>query len=234
MASRPRVIIASPDPVECAALADWLRDEGFEPVRRSDPKNATEEIRTRPFDLLIADELYVLRHQLHQLSRARRPAMPTIVVGDGAAGDLYESQSRQFMYVTRPVDRAVFICTVSMAIADGRPVRCSVRKAVPRVSAVVNGLPSYIVDVSNEGLRLEIPRERRSVPLPYFNVLVPLIGVAVTFERRWMNSASHEPASPWWCGGALVRNQAKAERAWRTVVNTIPTSSDPAERGRDS
>jgi hypothetical protein len=224
MAARPRVIIASPDPIECGALAEWLRGEGFEPIRRSDPKNAIEEIQTRPFDLLVADELFVFRHQLHQLSRARRPTMPTLVIGDGGAADLCESKNRQFMYLTRPVERDFFVCAVSMAIADGRPMRCSVRKPVRRVNAIVSGVSSYIIDVSNEGVRLEIPRERRSVPLPYFNVLVPMIGVAVTFQRMWMKPVSTEGAAALWCGGALVRNQAKAEQAWRSVVETISAS----------
>jgi hypothetical protein len=122
------------------------------------------------------------------------------------------------------------MCTVSMAMADGRPVRCSVRKPVQRVNAIVNGVSSHILDVSNEGLRLEIPRERGSVPLPYFNVLVPMIGVAVTFQRMWMHQASDEPTAAWWCGGSLVRNQARSEQAWRSVVETISASSSSTGR----
>jgi hypothetical protein len=221
MTAHPRVIVASPDPIECGVVCEWLREEHFEPIRRSDPRTACEEMQNRPFDLLIADELFVFRHQLHQLSRARKPNMPTVVIGDGASADARESRSRQVMYLTRPLDRSLFVCTVALAIADGRPVRCSVRKPVERVNAIVNGVSSHIIDVSNEGLRLEIPRERGAVPLPYFNVLVPLIGVAVTFQRMWMRPASADQADAWWCGGALVRNQARSEQAWRSVVETI-------------
>jgi hypothetical protein len=231
MSSRPRIIIASPDPIESAALSDWLRSEGFEPVSRSDPKRASEEIQVRPFDLLIADELFVFRHQLHRLSRARGSMMPTVVLGDGGDADLYESQHRQFIYLQRPIERGVFVCSVSMALVDGRPARCSVRRPVHQVNAIVNGVASKIVDVSNEGLRLEIPRKPGSVPLPYFNVLVPLIGVAVTFQRMWIRAVSAAPSAPWWCGGALVRNQPKAEQAWRSVVETISTSGPAPDGG---
>ena len=232
MPLHPRVIVASPDPIECGVVCEWLREEHVEPIRRSDPRTACEEIQTRPFDLLIADELFVFRHQLHQLSRARRPNVPTVVIGDGAEADECESRSRQIMYLRRPLDRSLFVCTVSLAMADGRPVRCSVRKPVQRVNAIVNGVSSHIIDVSNEGLRLEIPRERGSVPLPYFNVLVPLIGVAVTFQRMWVRQASTEQADAWWCGGSLVRNQARSEQTWRSVVETIsvPVSAPTVSR----
>jgi hypothetical protein len=231
MTPHPRVIVASPDPIECGVVCEWLREEHLEPIRRSDPRTAHQEIQTRPFDLLIADELFVFRHQLHQLFRARRPNMPTVVIGDGAAADECESRSRQIMYLTRPLDRGLFVCTVSLAMADGRPVRCSIRKPVQRVNAIVNGVSSHIIDVSNEGLRLEIPRERGSVPPPYFNVLVPLIGVAVTFQRMWMRPTTAERANAWWCGGALVRNQARSEQAWRSVVETLSVPA-PQTAGR--
>jgi hypothetical protein len=234
MPPRPRVIVASPDPIECGVVCEWLREEQLEPVRRSDPRNASEEIQTRPFDLLIADELFVFRHQLHLVSRARRPNMPTLVIGDGAAAEQCEARSREFMYFRRPLERGLLICSVSMVLADGRPVRCSVRKPVQRVSAVVNGVASHIIDVSNEGLRLEIPRERRSVPLPYFNVVVPVIGVAVTFQRMWMRPLSSPQADAWWCGGSLVRNQAKSEQSWRSVVETLSGPGTFLRTGRSS
>jgi hypothetical protein len=228
MTNHPRIIIASPDLIEGAALADWLRDAGFEPVRRSDPRTAVDEIQTCPFDLLIADESFVFRHQLHEKSRARKPGMPTVVIGDGTAAARCESMGGQFIYVTRPVERDVLICTVSMAIEDGRPVRRSVRKPVQRFRAIANGVPSYIIDVSNDGLCLEMPRDRRSPPLPYFNVVVPLIGVAVTFQRVWTKPISAEGTPALWCGGALVRNQARTERSWRVVVDALSASDIPS------
>jgi hypothetical protein len=228
MSNHPRVIIASPDPIESGALADWLRDGGFEPVRRPDPRIAAEEIQTRPFDLLIADELFVFRHQLHEKSRARKPMMPTVVIGDGTASARCESMGGQLIYLTRPVERGLLICTVSMAVEDGRPVRRSVRKAVQRFRAIANGVPSYIIDVSNDGLCLEMPRDRRSPPLPYFNVVVPLIGVAVTFQRVWTKPISAEGTAALWCGGALVRNQARTEQSWRVVVDALSASNMPA------
>ena len=64
-------------------------------------------------------------------------------------------------------------------MARSRPTRRSVRKAVNRFEAVANGVASHVVDVSYEGLRLEMLRDRQAVPPPYFNVRLPLIGVIV-------------------------------------------------------
>ena len=225
MASRPRVIIALPELLESEAVADWLSAEGFEAVRRPGVRAATNEVMSRPFDLLIADAAIALRQGLHVVSRVRRPQTPTVIVGD--AGDQNESMSGQMICLARPVERTLMVCTVSLVIADGRPVRCSERKPVHRFEALVNGLPSYIIDVSNEGLRLEVPPGLRSVPPPYFNVRVPMVGIAVTVQRMWARKLS-EGAAVTWCGGALAQNHAKAARAWLAFVDNLPNAGAPS------
>jgi hypothetical protein len=225
MPSRPRVILALPELLESEAIADWLSAEGFEAVRRPTVRAATNEIQARPFDLLIVDAGFAFGHGLHGASRVRRPLTPTVVIGD--AGDQSEAMSRQMICLARPVERTLLVCTVSLVIADGRPVRCSERKSVHRFEALVNGLPSYIIDVSNEGLRLEVPPGLRSVPPPYFNVHVPLIGVAVTVQRMWARRTG-EGAAVTWCGGALAQNQTKAARAWLAFVDNLPKAGAPS------
>jgi hypothetical protein len=147
------------------------------------------------------------------------------VIRDSAAAEI-RTESQRVMHLKRPLERVMLICTVSMAIMDGRPTRRSERKLVNRFAALVNGMPSHIIDVSNEGLRLEVPRGRRLGLPPYFNVQVPLIGVAVTVQRMW--------ARPWpgpghtqvtLCGGALAANRASTVGAWRALVETIPSGS---------
>jgi hypothetical protein len=205
-------------------MADWLSPEGFEPVRHLTAGAALADIEGRSFDLLIADAAFAFGHRLHSASRARRPSTPTIVIGDAAAARQSESINRQVMYLPRPIERPLLVCTASMAIADGRPLRCSARKPAHRFEAIVNGIPSYIIDVSNEGLRLEMPRERCAIPPPYFNARVPHVGVAVIVQRMWARTRSGDGAVTL-CGGALAQNTAKAAGAWRSFVDTIPSLS---------
>jgi hypothetical protein len=229
VADRPRIIIALPNPIECGSVADWLVADGFEPVRRSSPRAAAEEMQARAFDLLIADTAFAFRDGLHEAGLRRNRLTPTVVIGDSAAAEQCEAVNQRVMFLTRPVERALLVCTVSMAILDGRPIRRSTRKLVRRFDAVVNGVPSHIIDVSNEGLRLKMPRDRRSSILPpHFSVQVPLMGVAVIVQRIWAKTSPDEGRTEaTWCGGALKQNGAKAERAWRAFVDAIPVPGKP-------
>ena len=229
MPQRPRIVIALADVAESGAVADWLTEEGFDCVRRPSVKGAAGEMQSRPFDLLIADATFAFGEGLHRMGRSRNPVTPTVVVGDALAGEQCETASWA-MYLARPIDYALLICTVSMAIIDGRPIRRSERKLVNRFAAIVNGLPGHIIDISNEGVRLELPRERHAVPPPYFTVRVPLIGVGVTVQRMWARpSRSHDRSEEvTWCGGALAENPARAEGGWRAFVDTLPDAGAPA------
>jgi len=219
MADRPRVIVVLPNPAESVAVADWLLADGLEPVRRSTPGAAVGEMQARAFDLLIVDTTLALRSALHTEGRSRHSLTPTILIGE--AGERRATAvNAQTMYMTRPIERAVLTCFVSMALLDDRPVRRSPRKTVHRFDALVNGVSSSIVDVSAEGLRLEVPRDRRAVLPPYFAVRVPLGGVAIIAQRMWTMSSSHQ--STVWCGAALSHNRASSEEAWRSFVDTIP------------
>jgi hypothetical protein len=223
MADRPRVIIALPDVAECGSVAEWLVADGFEPVRRPIPRTAAEEMRVRAFDLLVTDATFAVRDGLLAASRGRNALTPTVVIGDSAVIDPSHALSRHAMYLSRPLERGLLVCTVSMAIMDGRPARRSARRIANRVDAVVNGVPSHIIDVSNDGLRLEIPRQRLPVPPPYFSVRVPLIGVAVSVQRMWARSSPGPGPTPvTWCGGALSANRPGAEQGWRAFVDMIP------------
>jgi hypothetical protein len=180
-------------------------------------------MRDRPFSLLIVDAGHAFKRGVHPPAAARH--VPTIVIGETSAGSPAEGISGQTVYLTRPIDRAMLGCFVSMAILDNRPARKSIRKSVNRFDAVVNGVPSHIVDVSIEGLRIEVAG-RAALP-PYFTVRVPLVGVAVTVQRMWTRS-SMKPNSAIWYGGALSQNRVAINEAWRRFVDTIPAASNKA------
>jgi hypothetical protein len=224
VSGRPRVIVALPDPLEGATVVEWLQGNNFDPVYRTNPAAAAAEMQ-RPFNLLIAEATWAVGTALQSGARARNPIVPTILIGD-AMERRATAVNAQTMYMTRPIEMPVLSCFVSMAlIVDDRPVRRSPRKSVQRFEALVNGLPSGIVNVSAEGLRLELPRDRRAALPPYFAVRVPLVGVAVIAKRRWMMSASQN-APTLWCGAALSHNRASSEERWRAFVDSVPIVGD--------
>jgi AmiR/NasT family two-component response regulator len=231
MVSRPRIIVASPLVVESNAVSDWLASDGFEPVRISSLERLTEEIRDRAFDALVVDRTLACKpgQQTIGAVRARNGKTPILVVGDQDAAAEAQVLSRGATYVARPLERLSFICMVSMAVMETRPERRSLRKRVNRLDAVVGGVPSHLIDISIEGLRLEMPRLRKATPPPpIFNVKVPLLGVALMARRMWACNlpGSHEAV---WYGAELTGNTARVELAWRSLVDTIPAPGTALE-----
>jgi len=212
---RPRVIVALPDRTEGSLIANWLSENQFEPVPHATAEAAASEIQARPFDLLIADAIWSVNGPLKSIGRLRNPA-PTILIADGAAQPSASAHALA-MCLTRPIDLAVLSCFISMALMDSRPMRRSPRKNVQRFDALINDVSGTIVDVSAEGLRVEVPR----VPPPFFAVRIPLVGVAIIAKRMWTMSPP-KSTSPIWCGCALSNNRASSEEGWRAFVDTVP------------
>ncbi len=219
MAERQRVIVALPDLNEGATVADWLSQEGLDPVRVCTTRTAVEEMLAGPFDLLIADFEFAYRDSLYTKARARHPLTPAVVIGEADTAPPNETASAQTMCLARPFERAMLLCYVTMALLDGRPMQRSPRKPAPRVDAFVNGVPARILDVSNEGMRLEVPDARAQALPAFFNVRVPHRGVSVTAQRVWTQPSPR--GSMMYCGSVLAQNRLEAEQAWRSFVDSL-------------
>jgi CheY-like chemotaxis protein len=224
MSSRSRIVIASPHAAEREMLAAWLSSEGFDPFRAATAPAAIEALQARPFDAFVSDYDFAFINEVHAAARgkARNPQTPIIVVGNGDRAAQTRAESRGASYLVRPVDRAGLVCILQMALADDRPVRRSPRRPV-RFEAAADGTPCHLLDVSNEGLRLELPRSRRSL-LPYFNVKVPIIGTTMIVQRVWIaaTKVAGTASDVICCGAALVNNNPRIERAWRQFVDAVP------------
>ncbi len=221
MEYRPRVVVALQDRAECAAVADWLTAKGFEPLPRSGVRAAIDEMDAQPFDLLITDAGFAVQDGLRKAERARNTRIPVILIGNAIEEPKGHAVNGQAMFLARPLDQAMTMCFVLMAILDHRPERRSVRKPVSHFDAYVNGLPVRIVDVSNEGLCIVTPPDRSSLLPPSFNVRIPLVGVSVAVQRVWGRRAK-PGASTTWYGGRLTQNLPANEQGWRSFVDTVP------------
>lgn len=219
MSVRPVVVVASPDRTEVALLSDWLRAEGFEPVAARSLPAAVHEVQSRKYDVLIADARFAFDGDLQTLARNHNARAPLVVVGGDAGARIRAERSSTF-HIGRPVDQALLLCHVAMAIAEGRPPRRSERTRITPFEAIVEGAQAYIIDISNEGLRLALPG-RRSAPPPHFAFRIPLIGVGLTVRRVWVGAAPAEDSDGAWCGVELYRPSSRAEQSWRTFVSTV-------------
>ena len=116
--------------------------------------------------------------------------------------------------------RTLLLLPIALALAEVRPARRSPRTVVARVLSTVDGMSAKIVDVSSEGVRLEIPGASTSGLPPFFQLKVPSFGVIAKVKRVWV--AQPGPGHSW-CGGIIERPVEKgAKMAWPTFVKTAP------------
>jgi hypothetical protein len=222
MPFRPRIAIASPFAAERTSIADWLSSEGFDPIPLGHSALVADELKRRTFELIVVDASHAV--QVINMVRACQLQTPVVVIG--APDPVAESQAaaRGATYLVRPVERALITCTIAMAIMETRPARRSERKPA-RFEVVVQGVQSRIVDVSREGMRLEIPRLRKAAPPPpMFDVALPMLGVSLNVRRLWTSSPPECVGQTIWYGGELSNNTRRAEMAWLTLVDALPAS----------
>jgi hypothetical protein len=109
-----------------------------------------------------------------------------------------------------------------MAVMENRPVRRSERK-LAQFGVVVQGVASQVIDVSREGLRIEIPRARKvAPPPPVFDVSVPMLGVSLYVRRLWAAAPPRSDREAIWYGGELSNNPRRVELAWLRLVDALP------------
>ena len=130
-----------------------------------------------------------------------------------------EDVPRDAAWIDRPVTRDTFLLSVALALAEGRPARRSARKLVPRLLSSIDGVTSKVVDVSTEGVRLEITGATPSALPPYFTLRVPGFGVAAKVKRVWIAMPAQ---GSMWCGGIIEPTADKAGAAWQTLVANAP------------
>jgi hypothetical protein len=225
MEPRPRVIVAFPDAVECQLLSELL-SEGHEPIPAREVAAAVHHVQTRQPHLVVADAAFAFDDAMLTMCRGRGAPTPLVVIGDPNRAAETAAERHGAFYVRRPVDADVLLCTVAMALIDNRPTRRSQRKAVARFEAMAEGFRCALIDVSNEGLRLAIPRGGRSAPPPFFSLRVPKVGVTLVVQRIWLAAPAHQSdALCTWCGGALAENGAREEQKWRSFVDLVPRSA---------
>jgi len=212
-----KIGVACPIPGERAAFMEWLKLAGYEPVPMISIDAIGQEMSTRPIEALIADVALISKADLPRVVKALGPNRPLIVAGEPKKK--IEDVPRDATWIDRPVTRENFLLSVALGLAEGRPSRRSPRKLVPKLMASVDGLSSKIMDVSVEGVRLEIAGGSPSTLPPVFTLKVPGYGVAAKVKRVWVAMPAQGSV---WCGGILERQSAKADANWKTFILNSP------------
>lgn len=216
-----RIGVACPILGERAAFLDWLSDAGYEPVPMLDLDLIARDLATRPVEALIADVSLVPVTELSRLIRLLGANRPLIVVGE--ANRALETVPRDVTWIDRPVTRENFLLSVALALAEGRPARRSPRKLVPRLPSQIDGVPAKVMDVSAEGVRLEVVGTAPPALPPFFTLRVPGFGVTAKVKRVWVAVPNQGSL---WCGGVIDRGATKGESTWAQFLENAPSTGE--------
>ncbi len=217
MTTTPRIGVACPRPGERAAVSDWLRSADVEPVLLVDACFVNTEVSGRPLDCVVADAALLTPRFLTALRRGD-PNRPVIALGDDGDPNAATLKRKGVAVHMRPISEQQLLRAVSLAVAEGRPARRSVRRIVPRLATTIDGASAVLLDVSNEGLRLEMDSVRASKLSPQFVLHVPLLKIGVPVQRIWLK-ASGEPGqtSRLQCGASVLAADDRTLRAWQRL-----------------
>jgi hypothetical protein len=214
--NRIKIGVACPIPGERAAFLEWLSLAGYEPVPMLDIDSVGRDLPTRPIEALIADVSLLSAADLPRIVKTLGVNRPLVLVGN--PDQAIEEVPREAAWIERPVTKETFLLSVALALAEGRPARRSPRKLVPRLMSSIDGVSSKIVDVSAEGVRLEVSGASPSALPPYFTLRIPGFGVAAKVKRVWIAMPAQGSL---WCGGIIERQPASV-KSWNTFVHNAP------------
>jgi DNA-binding response OmpR family regulator len=216
-----RILILDDDENALAGIVELLREENYIVTGATTYDAAKRLLAVGSYDLFITDVRLRGFNGLHLVRQNHydRPEMATIII-TGYDEPLAELEARRYNaeYLLKPLRPAEFIETVARCLAEVRRPRRSMRKRVVggfRVSA--NGRPAAVVDVSYDGLRLEVP-EGASLPSS-FAVEIAAIGLHLDVEAVWyLPAAQGGPAT---CGATLASDATPEARTWRAIVDRL-------------
>lgn len=219
MSAHPvKIGVACPIPGERAAFLEWLTLAGYEPMPMISVESITRDISARPVEVQIADVSLVPAKELPRIVKLLGPNRPLVLVGNPE--EAIEDVPRDVTWIDRPVTRETFLLAVALALAEGRPARRSPRRLVPRLTSTVDGVSSKVIDISQEGVRLEITGAAPSALPPYFTLRVPGFGVQAKVKRVWVATPAQGSL---WCGGIIERQPNTV--AWNKFLQNAPANS---------
>lgn len=218
-ASSVKIGVACPIAGERAAFLEWLSVAGYDPVPMLNIDTVGRDLNTRPIEALIADVSLVSAADLPRIVKTLGQNRPLVLVGDPK--DAIEAVPRDATWIDRPVTRDSFLLSIALALAEGRPARRSPRKMVPKLMSSIDGVSSKLVDISAEGVRLEISGASPAALPPFFTLRVPGFGVAAKVKRVWVAMPAQ---GSMWCGGIVERQADRNAAAWNKFVANAPGS----------
>jgi DNA-binding response OmpR family regulator len=228
-----RVLVVSKNYHQRDQLVRWLASDGYDPIAVGEFQDARRELDTHRPDLLVADVKLDAYNGLHLAIWGRGKGLTTrsILIGEPDLVLQKEAERERAAYLTPPLEQKAFLTAVASLLSAYKPARRSPRKKVA-LEVTVDGVLASLIDLSYEGLRLQV-RNAQAISLPsFFTLQIPSYDVVCRVQRVWTGRPSTTP-DVLWCGAVLpASSQDEATTAtWRHFVDAVPEESSGA--GRD-
>ncbi len=231
MAHVLKVGLALPNHDERATVSEWLTDADMRVETLVEACKVDSDVTGRGFACVVADgELLKSGY----LGGAQKPGsrVPVVALVDASAATDPAFSRAGVSALVRPFDAKGLTLAVSLAHGDARPARAGARRRTPRVPSKVSDAPAIILDISRDGVRLELSRAHAAKLGPQFRFQVPMVALDVVLRRAWVASA---PGGLVHCGATLVGATASQMLAWERILElSASTMSLPGMKRHDT
>lgn len=216
MSDRASIALACAHHAERAAVSEWLRQSGYDPVAIPDFSRLDDHLQVNAVEALIADVALVPREDdVRNLVRRLGTNRPLVILGDPSR--LPKAVQVDLSVIARPLKRDALLLTVGLALAECRPSRRFPRRYVEPIPAIAQGVAVIVREASLGGVGLEVPRQ--VVLPPFFSLRIPEFGVHVRVRRAWMTPVGPELSR---CGGSVEGDLVDASRPWAEFAREAP------------
>lgn len=209
-----RVGLALPSDHERTAVAAWLEGAEMAVERLLEGCRIDDDITDRALGCVVADGAALQQGYLASLRR-QDPRLPVVAIVNRADDDAGAFR-RGVTAVVRPLDGASLVLAVSLALGEGRQARGSRRTRTSRVASRVSGVSASILDLSPDGVRLELPTAAASRLAPHFRLQVPMVALDLVVRRAWVGRARGGLVQ---CGATLVDPDPSQRLAWQRLID---------------
>ena len=209
-----KVGLALPNTDERAAVTEWLCHAEMRVESLVEACRVDSDVSGRSLACVVADGDLLKSGYFASLHKTGARIPIVAVVHASAESDPVFTRTGVSVLV-RPLDAPRVTLAVSLAHGEGRPARVGARQATPRVPSRVGDAPATILDISREGVRLELSRAHAARLGPQFRLQVPMMALDVVLRRAWVASA---PGGLVHCGATLVGASASQTLAWAHII----------------
>lgn len=207
-----QVGVAIPRREEREAVMAALERAGMAVESLVEACHVESDIARQGFGCLVADGALLASGYLSSIRRGD-PRVPVVALVDPAQAD--DAAFRRVSVVTRPCDPAEVVARVDLAYSESRQARRRKRTRTPRVPSRVKGATATILDISLDGIRLEVAQDDAAKFGPRFRLQVPMVALDVELQRVWVRKGRHDTVE---CGARLVTPDPSQQMAWQRIM----------------